>query len=349
MSGVARKKQIRVLIIDDSATMRGLMGHALERDADIEVVGFAGDAYGAREAIKTLDPDVVTLDIEMPGMDGLTFLGKLMRLRPLPVVVVTSKTEHAEHIEIAALELGASHCLFKPAGVAGTTLFDALPQKVKQAAEQGAHVTPRGASEPNQTSFDPRKAIFLGASTGGVDALVSVLRHFPSRCPPVVIVQHMPQKFLPLFAQRLNTSCEPTVVVGSGGERLEVGKIIVAGAGQHLRLGRKDPMVCMTEDGAPVNGFRPSVDVLFESAAEGFGKRAVGGLLTGMGRDGAKGLLAIRQAGGFTVAQDEATSVVYGMPRMAAELRAVDKTLPLQKIANALLGACAATAVQQAS
>ncbi|MEM9838437.1 MAG: chemotaxis response regulator protein-glutamate methylesterase [Pseudomonadota bacterium] len=349
MSGVARKKPIRVLIIDDSATMRGLMGHALERDADLEVVGFAGDAYGAREAIKTLDPDVVTLDIEMPGMDGLTFLGKLMRLRPLPVVVVTSKTEHAEQIEIAALELGAAHCLFKPAGVAGTSLFKDLPQKVKQAAAEGG--TSPQAPEPNvdQSSFDPRKAIFLGASTGGVDALISVLRNFPERCPPVVIVQHMPQKFLPLFAQRLNGSCAANVVVGRGGERLEIGKIIVAGAGQHLRLGRKDPMVCMAEDGPPVNGFRPSVDVLFESAAEGFGKRAVGGLLTGMGRDGAKGLLAIRNAGGLTIAQDEATSVVYGMPRMAVEMQAVDKTLPLPKIADALLGACAAAQIQQAS
>ncbi|MEM1380916.1 MAG: chemotaxis response regulator protein-glutamate methylesterase [Pseudomonadota bacterium] len=349
MARVNRNRPIKVLIIDDSATMRGLMGHALERDPDLEVVGFAGDAYGAREAIKTLDPDVVTLDIEMPGMDGLTFLGKLMRLRPIPVVVVTSKTEHAEQIEVAALELGAAHCLFKPAGVAGTSLFEALPQKVKQAVEQDTKQAPASRDVVTDGEFDPRKVILLGASTGGVDALVSVLRFFPKTCPPVVIVQHMPEKFIPLFAQRLDSVCAPEVCIEQGGGRLEPGTVRIAAAGQHIRLGRNDPMVCMREDGQPVNGFRPSVDVLFQSAAERLGRRSVAALMTGMGRDGAKGLLAIRQAGGKTFAQDEATSVVYGMPRVAREMGAVDHPLPLHKISDALLDACRTSAVRKAS
>ncbi|GGY39287.1 protein-glutamate methylesterase/protein-glutamine glutaminase [Parvularcula lutaonensis] len=348
MSSV-KKSAIRVLIIDDSATMRGLMAHALQKDPGIEVVGYAGDAYGAREAIKTLNPDVVTLDIEMPRMDGLTFLEKLMRLRPLPVVVVTSKTESAEEIEVSALKLGAAHCLFKPAGAAGASLFDALPGKIREAVQQGAEEAPSDRDSSVGSEINPKKRIFLGASTGGVDALVSVLRSFPRNCPPTMIVQHMPKKFIPLFAQRLNTLCAPTVQIARGGTKIEPGRILIAPAGEHMRLSRRDPDICILEDRPPVNGFRPSVDVLFKSAAEVVGKHCVAALLTGMGRDGADGLLSIRMAGGVTLAQDEETSVVWGMPRVAYELGAVDRPLPLRKIAASLLDPCRTPALRDAS
>lgn len=349
MAKESSKSPIRVLIIDDSATMRGLMAHAISKDPDLEVAGYAGDAYGAREAIKTLDPDVVTLDIEMPRMDGLTFLEKLMRLRPIPVVVVTSKTDHMEEIETSALELGAAHCLFKPAGMPGASLFDALPGKIKEAVEQGASRAPESRAPANELSFNPRKVIFLGASTGGVDALASVLRVFPRNCPPTLIVQHMPQKFIPLFAQRLNSVCAPSVHIARGGMTLEPGRIIIAPSGTHLRLSRKDPTVCMLDDRPAVNGFRPSVDILFHSAADAVGKHAVAGLLTGMGRDGAQGLAAIRKAGGRTLAQDEETSVVWGMPRVAFEMGAVEHVLPLARIAEALLAPCRVHKLQDAS
>jgi two-component system chemotaxis response regulator CheB len=337
------------LIIDDSATMRGLMAHALGKDPDIEVVGYAGDAYGAREAIKTLDPDCVTLDIEMPRMDGLTFLEKLMRLRPVPVVVVTSKTESADEIEGAALQLGAAHCLFKPAGATGASLFEALPQKVKEAVEQGTDQAPEARDEQEDGGFDPKKVILLGASTGGVDALISVLRVFPKVCPPTMIVQHMPKKFIPLFAQRLNTVCAPRVAIAQSGSKLEPGRVVICPAGEHMRLSRKDPSIYLLEDRPPVNGFKPSVDILFHSGADVLGKHTVAGLLTGMGRDGAKGLLAVREAGGATVAQDEKTSVVWGMPRVAYEMGAVDRPLPLDQIAEALLDPCRSVSVRKAS
>ncbi len=342
------KRPIRVLIIDDSATMRGLMAHALEKDPELEVVGYAGDAYGAREAIKKLNPDVLTLDIEMPRMDGLTFLEKLMRLRPIPVVVVTSRTDSMEEIEVSALKLGAAHCLFKPQGMSDATVFAALPQKLKDAVEQSAEEEPEERVSQD-ADFDPRRVILLGASTGGVDALVSVLRMFPESCPPTLIVQHMPEKFIPLFAQRLNSVCAPSVHIARSGTHLAPGKVLIGPSGRHLRLGRRDPGVAMLEDRPPVNGFRPSVDVLFHSAVDALGKYAVGGLLTGMGRDGADGLLALRRAGAATVAQDEATSVVYGMPRVALERGAVDRPVPLQKIAQALLDPCVASKLRDVS
>jgi two-component system chemotaxis response regulator CheB len=341
-------RPIRVLIIDDSATMRGLMSHALERSPDIEVVGYAGDAYGAREAIKTLDPDCVTLDIEMPRMDGLTFLERLMRLRPVPVVVVTSKTDAAEEIEVSALRLGAAHCLFKPAGANAASLFDALPERIRDAVAKGTDLAASGRVSAEQEDFDPEKVICLGASTGGVDALVTVLRLFPRNCPPTLIVQHMPEKFIPLFAQRLNTVCPPSVDIATSGTEIRAGRVLIAPAGKHVRLSRRDPSVCIVEDRPAVNGFKPSVDVLFHSAAEALGPKTVAALLTGMGRDGAEGLMAIRMSGGATFAQDEETSVVWGMPRVAYELGAVDRSLPLGKIANAVLKACRPPSVRRA-
>ncbi len=343
------KKPIRVLIIDDSATMRGLMDHAVSKDPDLEVVGYAADAYGAREAIKTLDPDVVTLDINMPRMDGLTFLEKLMRLRPIPVVVVTSQTESAEQIEGQALELGAAHCLFKPAGMTGASLFSALPGKLKDAVAWGADGKAKPSATGPEEKFESSKMILLGASTGGVDALVAVLRTFPKNCPPTLIVQHMPPKFIDLFSHRLNSVCSPSVHIASHGSKPEAGRVLIAPAGQHMRLVDQGGLVCELEDTPPVNGFKPSVDVLFESGVELRGSKIVAALLTGMGRDGAKGLLQVREAGGFTVAQDEATSVVWGMPRVAYELGAVDTPMPLDDIAPAILDACRPKAAAKAS
>lgn len=349
MTDTGHKKPIRVLIIDDSATMRGLMDHAASKDPDLEVVGYAADAYGAREAIKTLDPDVVTLDINMPRMDGLTFLEKLMRLRPIPVVVVTSQTESAEQIEGQALELGAAHCLFKPAGMTGASLFSALPGKLKDAVAWGADGKSKPAETGPEDKFESSKMILLGASTGGVDALVAVLRTFPKNCPPTLIVQHMPPKFIDLFSHRLNSVCSPSVHIASHGSKPEAGRVLIAPAGQHMRLVDQGGLVCELEDTPPVNGFKPSVDVLFESGVALRGSKIVAALLTGMGRDGAKGLLQVREAGGFTAAQDEATSVVWGMPRVAYELGAVDTPMPLDDIAPAILDACRSKAAAKAS
>ncbi|MEO1657489.1 MAG: chemotaxis-specific protein-glutamate methyltransferase CheB [Pseudomonadota bacterium] len=343
------KRPIRVLIIDDSATMRGLMDHALSKDPDLEVVGYAADAYGAREAIKTLEPDVVTLDINMPRMDGLTFLEKLMRLRPIPVVVVTSQTDAAEQIEGEALQLGAAHCLFKPAGMTGASLFSALPGKLKDAVAWGADGKSRPATPGPEDRFESNKMILLGASTGGVDALVAVLRTFPKNCPPTLIVQHMPPKFIDLFSHRLNSVCAPSVHIASHGSKPETGRVLIAPAGQHMRLVDRSGMVCELEDTPPVNGFKPSVDVLFESGVALRGSKIVAALLTGMGRDGAKGLLQVKEAGGFTAAQDEATSVVWGMPRVAYELGAVETPMPLDDIAPAVLDACRCKKAAKAS
>ncbi|MEM6748668.1 MAG: chemotaxis response regulator protein-glutamate methylesterase [Pseudomonadota bacterium] len=348
MADAGQKRPIRVLIIDDSATMRGLMDHALSKDPELEVIGYAADAYGAREAIKTLDPDVVTLDINMPRMDGLTFLEKLMRLRPIPVVVVTSQTEDAEQIEGEALQLGAAHCLFKPAGMTGASLFSALPEKLKDAVAWGADGKSKPSAAGAEDKFESSKMILLGASTGGVDALVAVLRTFPKNCPPTLIVQHMPPKFIELFTHRLNSVCAPSVHIASHGSKPEAGRVLIAPAGQHMRLVDRGSMVCELEDTPPVNGFKPSVDVLFESGVELKGPRIVAALLTGMGRDGAKGLLQVKQAGGFTAAQDEETSVVWGMPRVAFELGAVDVPIPLNEIAPAVLGACRAKTASKA-
>jgi two-component system chemotaxis response regulator CheB len=239
--------------------------------------------------------------------------------------------------------------MFKPAGMNASSLFDALPERIRDAVARGTNAAPGVKAKLDEENFDERKIICLGASTGGVDALVTVLRLFPRNCPPTLIVQHMPHKFIPLFAQRLNTVCPPSVAVATTGAEIRPGRVLVAPAGQHLRLSRRNPGVCMVEDRPAVNGFKPSVDVLFHSAADIMGEATVAALLTGMGRDGADGLLAIRRSGGVTFAQDEATSVVWGMPRVAAEIGAVDRPLPLGKIAGAVLNACRAAAVQKSA
>lgn len=331
---------IRVLIVDDSPTMRGLIAATLRVDPDIEVVGEAGDPLEARGAIKALDPDVVTLDIEMPNMSGLEFLERLMRLRPTPVVMVSTLTQHGAEETIAALALGAVDCVGKPTGP-GDRDFQRLPEVVRAAAGARLQTAPGPRAEPTPEFRPSGRIVALGASTGGVEALLQVISGFPANCPPTVITQHMPATFTPSFAARLDRTCPPQVSEARDGDKLETGRVYLApGGAAHLKVERSGmDLRCRLVEGDLVSGHRPSVDVLFRSVAQAVGGQAAAALLTGMGRDGADGLLALRRAGAATVAQDEATSVVFGMPRVAFEIGAAERQLPLGRIASALLAA----------
>lgn len=329
---------VRVLIVDDSPTMRGVIAARLRSDPDIEVVGQAADPHEARQAIKQLNPDVVTLDIEMPNMDGIAFLDKIMRLRPTPVIMISTLTQRGADISLKALELGAFDCIPKPSG-GHSEDFDQLPEKVKAAASsrrrpRSLAQTPR--SEREQFVPDDR-IIAIGASTGGVEALITVLSDFPENCPPTIITQHMPPTFTRSFAARLNNICPATVTEASDGAPLLPGRIYLAPGDTHLELVNKTPARCRLSDAPKVNGHRPSVDVMFASVLKTVRSRAIGVILTGMGRDGADGLLALRQAGCETIGQDEMTCVVYGMPRVAFEIGAVAKQLPLEQIGSRII------------
>lgn len=336
----------RVLVVDDSATMRGLISAVLNADPDVKVVGQAADAFEARQAIKQLDPDVVTLDIEMPNMNGLEFLDKIMRLRPMPVIMVSTLTHKGAEATIAALEIGAFDCVGKP-HPGDPHPFGGLVEKVKAAArsQRKAMITNNRAAAPIAAAEyrAGRKTVAIGASTGGVEALIAVLQKFPANCPPTVITQHMPHTFTKSFAERLNRLCAPTVEEATEGARLEIGKIYLAPGGErHLQVANASAPCCRLVDREPVNGHRPSVDVLFDSVAELAGRNAIGVILTGMGRDGAAGLLKMRHAGARTFGQNEKTCVVYGMPRVAYELGAVETQLPLGSIGEEILKAAAA-------
>jgi two-component system chemotaxis response regulator CheB len=334
----------RVLVVDDSPTMRGLITAVLNADPEVNVVGQAGDAMEARAAIKQLNPDVVTLDIEMPNMNGLEFLEKIMRLRPMPVIMVSTMTHHGANATLAALEIGAFDCVGKPSPGDGRPFMD-LAEKVKAAA-RSAH---RRSAEVAQvispaTGYKVgRRIVAIGSSTGGVEALITVLQNFPQNCPPTVITQHMPSTFTKSFAERLNRICAPVVQEATDGARLEIGKIYLApGGDRHLQVVNPSAPCCRLLESDPVNGHRPSVDVLFQSVAELAGRNAVGVILTGMGRDGASGLLKMRSAGARTVGQNEKTCVVYGMPRVAYEIGAVEQQLPLGSIGEEVLKLTAA-------
>ncbi len=339
---------IKVLVVDDSATMRALIIDALRADPDLRVVGQAADPIEARSAIKDLSPDVMTLDIEMPNMNGLEFLERLMRLRPLPVVMVSTLTQRGADISIAALELGAVDCIGKPVAGAGEGFRD-LAARVKAAAR--ARLQPAAAASPAQpvaSDYRPSGAVVaIGASTGGVEALINIITAFPSNCPPTVITQHMPLTFTTSLAARLDRLSAPSVCIAEHGAELKVGQVYLAPGDRHLRVvGGRTPRCALGDDG-PVSGHKPSVDALFESIAVGVGPRSVGVILTGMGRDGAAGLLAMRQAGAATLGQDQDTSVVFGMPRAAFELGAVERQLGLPRIAAAaLLAASTASGVR---
>lgn len=335
--------RVRVLVVDDSPTMRGLIIATLRRDSHIEVIGSAGDPYEAREAIKALNPDVITLDVEMPNMSGVDFLEKIMRLRPMPVVMISTLTHKGAETAVEALRLGAVDCIGKPADGDILTAFQDLPRIVKDAARtkvRGREDAVKSDAGPQNFRSDGR-VLAIGSSTGGVEALLSLLQAFPANCPPTVITQHMPAGFTTSFAARLNQCCAPDVSEAREGAPIEPGKVYLApGGATHLEVAGASRFVCRLRGGDPVSGHRPSVDVLFESVARTCGAASAGIILTGMGRDGAKGLLAMRECGAATIGQDEASCVVYGMPRAAFELGAVERQLPLGKIAAAALTIC---------
>ncbi|MFN3911397.1 chemotaxis response regulator protein-glutamate methylesterase [Hyphomonas sp.] len=330
-------KRIRVLVVDDSPTIRSLIIATLSVDPAIEVVGTAGDPLEARTAIKDLNPDVITLDVEMPKMTGIEFLEKIMRLRPMPVIMVSTLTQAGAAASIDALELGAFDCVGKPD-------LEELVDKVKAAARAHVRATgDRSAPSPRPVGYRPaNKILAIGSSTGGVEALMQVLAPFPENCPPTVITQHMPASFTANFAARLDRTCAPKVQEASDGAPLLPGHVYLApGGAAHLEITGGVQPRCRLREAPTVNGHRPAVDVLFASVAEVYGRRSVGVILTGMGRDGAAGLLAMRKTGAKTIGQDEASSVVYGMPKSAYEIGAVERQLPLSAIGPAALDLCA--------
>ncbi|WP_297442927.1 chemotaxis response regulator protein-glutamate methylesterase [Acidocella sp.] len=332
---------VRVVIVDDSATMRAVIAAALRAEPGIEVVGQAAEPLEARAMIKALSPDVVTLDIEMPNMNGLEFLEKIMRLRPMPVVMVSTLTQKGADVNLRALELGAFDCVAKPSSF-NPDSFASLAATVKAAAmgrvrHAPARPAPARAGSGGQYAPDGR-VVAIGSSTGGVEALITILSKFPANCPPTIISQHMPATFTKSFAARLDKLCAAQVSEAVEGDRLAAGRIYLAPGNAHIEVSGAVNAVLRLNEGERVNGHRPSVDVMFHAVAKAFGARAVGIILTGLGRDGAAGLLAMREAGAETIGQDEASCVVYGMPRAAFELGAVARQLPLERIAERVLG-----------
>jgi two-component system chemotaxis response regulator CheB len=346
-----RARPIRVLVVDDSALVRRILSEALDRHPDIEVVGTATDPYVARERIVALRPDVLTLDVEMPRMDGLSFLTKLMRHHPLPVVVVSSVTPQHSEAAMRALALGAVEVIAKPGAMQATTeVTDALVRAVRVAARAKVSrlVAPMNtAPVPALATLDTtHKLIAIGASTGGTQAIEAVMRRFPVDAPATVIVQHMPEHFTTSFAKRLDTVSAMAVREAKDGDLLTPGLALVAPGGKHLVVQASGARwVARVKDGPKVHHQRPAVDVTFQSLARCAGRNVVAALLTGMGADGAKGMLALRDAGAHTIAQDEATSVVWGMPREAVKLDAAAEILPLGEVAEGLLHALGREAV----
>ncbi|CAA2142857.1 chemotaxis response regulator protein-glutamate methylesterase [Hyphomicrobium sp. ghe19] len=337
-------KKVKVLVVDDSSTMRGLIASALTKDPDIVVVGEAEDPLQARQAIKALNPDVVTLDVEMPNMSGLEFLEKIMRLRPMPVIMVSTLTKRGAEETLQALEMGAIDCIEKPRP-GNEHSFEELPYKVKIAAsarvkplvrtEEG-HRQARGIQSTHASYVSDGRVVAIGASTGGVEALLELLSGFPENCPPTVITQHMPPTFTHSFADRLDRLCAPKVQEATDRAKLLPGNVFLAPGGSH-HLEITPDLRCRLKAGERVSGHCPSVDVLFNSVARSCKGNAVGVILTGMGKDGAAGLLAMRQAGAKTFGQNESSCIVYGMPKVAFEVGAVENQLPLDRLAAAII------------
>jgi len=354
----ARDAKTRVLIVDDSALVRQILTEMLSADPDIEVVGTAGDAHIAREKIKSLNPNVITLDVEMPRMDGVTFLRNLMRLRPMPVVMVSSLTEHGAEVTLDALALGAVDYLPKPKIDIAATLKDyseLLIEKVKAASHARVRaldparlstltvapsvsadaILPAGGASRTLRTTD--RIIAIGASTGGTEAIKEVLMGFAPDSPGIVIAQHIPQAFSGPFAKRMNSCCQMTVSEAEDGQQILPGHVYIAPGDRHLLVARDGARyICRLDNGPEVNRHKPSVDVLFRSVAQNAGRNAIGVLLTGMGKDGARGLREMRDAGSPTIAQDEATSVVWGMPGEAVAIGAAQSVLPLGDVAPAV-------------
>ncbi|CAN7310368.1 chemotaxis response regulator protein-glutamate methylesterase [Variovorax sp. LjRoot84] len=344
--------KIKVLCVDDSALIRSVMTEIINSQSDMSVVGTAADPLVARDLIKQTNPDVLTLDVEMPRMDGLEFLEKLMRLRPMPVVMVSSLTERGSEIALRALELGAIDFVTKPRlGVRDGLLnyTELIAGKIRVAAS--ARLLPSRHASAQRPAADhalepllrspllsTEKLIIIGASTGGTEAIREVLQPLPPDAPAVLIAQHMPPGFTRSFAQRLDGLCRIHVKEAEHGERVLPGYAYIAPGGYHLSLARSGAnYVAHLDQEPPVNRHRPSIDVLFDSAARHAGKNAIGMILTGMGKDGAEGLLRMKRAGAHTLAQDEASCVVYGMPREAVALGAVDEVSPLNEISRRVL------------
>ncbi len=351
------QKRIKVLVVDDSALVRQILVEILKRARDIEVVGTASDPFMAREKIKETNPDVLTLDVEMPRMDGLTFLANLMRLRPMPVVMISSLTDRGAETTLKALELGAIDFVSKPKiDIAGTLgdFGDEILAKIRAAASARvvtrAHhtpvsVVPKHSADAILPAAGGRRLlrttdriIAIGASTGGTEAIRAVLTGLPADCPAIVIAQHIPAAFSAPFTQRMNTLAAMSVCEPVDGQQIKPGHVYIAPGGRHLLVERDGARyLCRLNDGPPVNRHCPSVDVLFRSVAQNVGPNAVGVILTGMGDDGARGLKEMREAGAPTIAQDEASSVVWGMPGAAVRIGAVEETMPLERVAAAIM------------
>jgi two-component system chemotaxis response regulator CheB len=350
----------KVVVVDDSALVRGLLAEIINKQPDMECIGAASDPFVAREMIRNLNPDVITLDVEMPRMDGIDFLSKLMRLRPMPVVMVSTLTERGADVTLRALELGAIDFVAKPKiGVADglRQLAEDITEKVRTASK--AHVrrlppaAPPAGSAPGTPApagvrpaapvaalgrLSTEKIIFIGASTGGTEATKEVLMNLPADAPAVVITQHMPAGFTRSYAARLDGLCRIRVKEAVDNERVLPGHAYIAPGGMHLSVERSGAnYVARVRDGDPVNRHKPSVEVLFESAARVVGQNALGVMLTGMGADGARAMKTMKDAGSYNIVQDEASCVVFGMPREAIAHGAADEVLPLQRIAPALL------------
>lgn len=343
-------KKIKVLIVDDSVLIRAIFAEMLAHEPDIEVVGTAIDPFDAREKIKLLSPDVITLDVEMPKMDGISFLEKIMALRPMPVIMVSSLTAKGADITIRALEIGAADFLTKPAAQNETSLLamkHELHAKIRHAVLH--KLTARSEKKQASNEIKPlsfngnhhHKIIAIGASTGGVEALRDVLQALPANMPPIVVTQHMPAGFTTSFAARLDKICAARVHEAENLQVLQAGNIYIARGDMHMEIEvQMGKFVIKLRDGEPVSSHKPSVDVLFSSVAKAAGKRAIGVILTGMGHDGAEGLLKMREAGARTIGQSEASCVVYGMPKVAKSIGAVEQELSLSKIAGGIIGLC---------
>jgi two-component system chemotaxis response regulator CheB len=343
----------RVVVVDDSALVRSLLTEIINKQPDMECIGAAADPFVAREMIRELNPDVITLDVEMPRMDGIDFLGKLMRLRPMPVVMVSTLTEQGADVTLRALELGAVDFVAKPKiGVADglKLLAHEITDKVRIAAKAhlrravvpaagGVANAPRVIAPPASIGrLSTEKIIFIGASTGGTEATKEVLMNLPADCPAVVITQHMPQGFTKSYAARLDGVCKVRVAEARDGERILPGHAYIAPGGLHLSVERSGSnYIARVRDGDPVNRHKPSVEVLFKSAARVVGPNALGLMLTGMGADGATAMREMRDAGSYNFVQDEASCVVFGMPREAIAAGAAHEILPLTQIASKLI------------
>lgn len=352
-----RPGKIKVLVVDDSAIVRKLLSEAIDREQDMQTVGAAPDPYVARDLLLERKPDVITLDIEMPRMDGLTFLTKIMQYQPLPVIVISSVGQSTCDIAVEAMRRGAVDVLAKPSGPYSVgDIGRILPEKIRAASlarvrkstgvSAVAPAAPAAAvSASPATGFAPGSLLAIGASTGGTQAIETVLLSMPAACPAIVIAQHIPPVFSASFASRLNTLCRMEVKEAQDGDIVAPGRALVAPGDFHMLLRRTDGVLrTVVRTGPRVHYQRPAVDVMFRSIADLKLRNVVGVLLTGMGCDGAEGLLRMREAGATTIAQDEASCVVFGMPKVAIELGGATQVLPLDRIANAALGHLSARA-----